>query len=86
MPLTAKRVSVPRPKNKIVRSRSSVFPISIPEMPASIFPITSQEDLVKKISRLFLAPLPARGRRKYSAPLPPGITNSKSSAEQSGED
>ena len=36
MPVSTKRVSVPPPKKKIVRQRSAVFPIAIPEMPPSL--------------------------------------------------
>lgn len=45
---------VPGAKKKTLPSRPTVFPISLPRLPKSIFPITSHEDLVEKISRLLL--------------------------------
>ena len=83
MPISTKRVSVPR-KKKLVRQRSSVFSIAIPQMPSSVFPITSQEDLVSKISSLFLTSLPKT--RPRGAPLPPGVTKIEYSAEQTGDE
>jgi hypothetical protein len=80
MPLSTKIRSVPSSKKRIARSRSAIFPISIPEMPASVFPITSQQDLVNKISRLFLAPpFPKKGKR--GAPLPIGAAPRKYSGK-----
>jgi hypothetical protein len=84
MPVSTKRVSVPPPKKKIVRQRSAVFPIAIPEMPPSLFPITSQEDLVSKIARLFLTSLPKAKPR--GAPLPPSVTKSEYSGEPTGDE
>ena len=84
MPISTKRVSMPPPKKKIVRQRSSVFPIAIPEVPASLFPITSQEDLVSKITRLFLTSPPKT--RPRGAPLPLGVTKSEYSGEQTGDE
>jgi hypothetical protein len=76
--------SVPTPKKKIALRRSSVFPILIPEMPASIFPITSQEDLVSKISRLFPQPFPKKGKRGASLPI--GIDPTKISSQQAKDE
>jgi len=84
MRISAKRVSVPPPKKQIVRQRSAVFPIAIPEMPPSLFPITSQEDLVSKITRLFLT-LPPKTRAR-GAPLPPSVGKSEYSGEQTGDE
>jgi hypothetical protein len=84
MALSDKIGSVPAPKQKIVRGRSAIFPIAIPEIPASVFPIISQEDLVTKISRLFLAP-PFLKTGKPGTPLPVGVDVQKNSGKRAEE-
>jgi hypothetical protein len=84
MALSDKVGSVPAPKQKIVRGRSAIFPIAIPQIPASVFPITSQEDLVTKISHLFLAP-PFLKKGKPGTPLPIGVDMEKYSGKRAEE-
>jgi hypothetical protein len=84
MRISAKRVKVPPLKKEIVRQRSAVFPIAIPEIPASLFPITSQEDLVNKITRLFLTS--PKKTRPRGGPLPPSVTKGEYSGEQTGDE
>jgi hypothetical protein len=74
--------AIPDAKPKVYRNRASVVPISIPRLPKSIFPITSQADLVSKIMRLFFKdiyspmdaadaiPPSATARRRGHSPSP----------------
>jgi hypothetical protein len=47
-------VPLPSGKHKAPK-RSTIFPVAFPHLPDSEFPITSQEDLVTKLSNAFLS-------------------------------
>lgn len=49
----APRMAVPVGTPKAT-PRTTIFPISLPRIPESLFPIHSHEDLVAKLSRFFL--------------------------------
>jgi hypothetical protein len=53
----SERVAIPAGTSKIAQ-RTTIFPVSLPLIPDSAFPITSQQDLVDKLSKLLLRPLP----------------------------
>jgi hypothetical protein len=65
-PITKSRGKADLAMNQTPTSRASIFPISTPSIPLSAFPIKSQEDLVNKISRLFLKPPFPASRRPAS--------------------
>ena len=49
----SKRVAVPAGTSKVAH-KTTIFPVSFPRIPDSAFPINSHEDLVEKLSKLFL--------------------------------
>jgi hypothetical protein len=63
----SKRVAIPAATSKVAH-KTSVFPISLPRVPDSAFPINSHEELVEKLSKLFL--------RRSSSPKEVGVRSS----------
>jgi hypothetical protein len=53
MALSKHHVAIPAGTSKVAQ-KTTVFPVSFPRLPASAFPISSHEDLVDKLSKLFL--------------------------------
>lgn len=64
--------SIPVTDKGAKAARASIFPISIPPIPASAFPITSQEDLVAKMTRLFLRPPFPKNHKSAAQAVPAG--------------
>ena len=56
------------------RRRATIFPISMPRIPDSVFPITSTQDLMTKLSRLYLVPHLAGDVPDQESKLPPGYS------------
>jgi len=84
-PCAVPLAKMPLPTSPGRSVRAAIFPISIPPIPASAFPITSQEDLINKLYALFLrAPHGADTRQGVAAP-PLGTRPDAGAGQQAGE-
>ena len=72
------------PANPARSARATIFPMSIPPIPASAFPIASQEDLLKKLYALFLR-APHRADTRHGVAAPPLGTRPDDGGDQHAE-
>jgi hypothetical protein len=47
------RVAIPAGTSKVAH-KAAIFPIAVPRIPDSVFPINSQEELIEKLSKLLV--------------------------------
>ena len=68
-----KLVEKPDAKEPTVRTPASVVPICLPRLPKGMFPITSEEDLIAKLSVFVTLRQPA-AQPPGAYDLPPGLS------------